>query len=124
MLQFLSYYGPERVELAVGEVPGLRYRGLACTTEWVPLFTGSAHLLRDQLQSYATHEASGGLRYHCHPVWPGSGAVAGKGEELDSSGEPALLSATETAARAEGGGEVLCRWQTHLFQWDPFGCQA
>ena len=50
MLQFLSYYGPQRVEEAVAAVPGMHYRGLAASTGWVPLGVQTSELLTKQLQ--------------------------------------------------------------------------
>ena len=62
------------------------------------------------MQGYALHEAQGGLQYHCHPIF------------TDGKEEPELLSATDTVALVEEAGiDPLCRWQTHLFQWNPFG---
>ena len=50
MLQFLSYYGPQRVEEAVAAVPGMNYRGLAVSSDWVPLGVQTSELLTKQLQ--------------------------------------------------------------------------
>ena len=137
VMQWLSYYGPDRVHEALEQAPGMRYRGVVGSTEWVPLGTArkretgstASGTLLNQLQDYADEESRGGLRYHGTPVDPSVAGVAapGPGREgmvrlygPEDKGEPleeiATCTAAETLERARAGQEPLCRWQCHLFE--------
>ena len=107
VLQALSYYGQDRVSDASDAAGDMQYLGVASSTEWVHLFDSpdAKSILEPQLEGYVRAEQRGGLPYQCHPRNP---------ESKDSE----LMSAEETLAFVRGGGEPLCKWQTHLFQRD------
>jgi len=104
VMQWLSYYGPERIAQALEHAPGMRYRGVVGSSEWVRLGTdrrretGSTAegTLLQQLQDYAEEEERGGLRYYCTPVDP---------EALSGSESSPAVAAAGAAAAASAGGD-------------------
>ena len=102
LVQVSSQYGLERVRSLEEEGPGLRYDGVAATTDRVPFDTGLPHLLRN-LETFAAAEAAGWPGYAFG--WPDEGGT---------------ISATEALKRhRETGLSPLSRWQVQRFVFRP-----
>ncbi|MGD2070995.1 MAG: methyltransferase [Gemmatimonadota bacterium] len=103
LVQVSSQYGMHRVRSLEGEGPGLRYDGVAATTDLQP-FDLNDPALRAPAELYAATERHGGPAYDFR--WPG---------------DPATSVPARDALRRflEAGTSPLSRWQVHRFLYRP-----